>query len=617
MKELQEFYFSEFEDRLPEPPLPHNKMVEFVWQTLAVATIFLGFWYLSWRWMASLNPEAMWFSVPVAVAESCAFFGLILYFHNLWKTSDTPPKPAPEQRSSVVNDGQEGLISVDVFIPTFNENPELIRYSIRDAKHLTYPHPIDLRIHVLDDGRRDTVKTLAAEEGVDYITRADNIGFKAGNLRNGIENTSGDFILILDADTRPFPTLLAHTLGYFRDPGVAWVQTPQWFYDIPEGCNLDQVAARKLGRIGGKLAASLQKLTGPIKFGSDPFVSDPKLFYDVIQRRRNCANASFCCGAGSLHRREAIMETALKDFSARIEERVQGYVRRIKDSEKRKSVEKSVRSELAQSMELMPYKFHVSEDIYTSISLHSDPDRNWKSVYHPRVESKMLSPLDLQSWAIQRFKYAGGTLDILVNDNPLWQKGMTVRRKLMYAMTFWSYLSPLWNIVFIAAPIFALFTGFSPVEAYTEEFFLHLLPFLVVHELAAMVGSWGVNNRKGRMLNLAFFSINLRAIWTILCGREINFSVTPKHRNEGQYLNLVAPQITVCLLTLAALAFAGTKLVIDPTNEAIGSFVVNGFWALNNAWAMTVLIRAAVWSPPIAKDQNSPVLASAVAGARA
>ena len=42
-----------------------------------------------------------------------------------------------------------------------------------------------------------------------------------------------------------------------------------------------------------------------------------------------------------------------------------------------------------------PYKFHVSEDIYTSIVLHGDPERRWRSVMHPEVESKMLSPQDL------------------------------------------------------------------------------------------------------------------------------------------------------------------------------------------------------------------------------
>lgn len=62
------------------------------------------------------------------------------------------------------------------------------------------------------------MKAVCEQEGANYITRQSNIGYKAGNLRNGLEHTDGDFLIICDADTRVFPTLLSHTLGYFRDP---------------------------------------------------------------------------------------------------------------------------------------------------------------------------------------------------------------------------------------------------------------------------------------------------------------------------------------------------------------------------------------------------------------
>ena len=86
---------------------------------------------------------------------------------------------------------------------------------------MRYPSEIIYRIHVLDDGRRPEMRAVCEEEGVNYITRDNNIGYKAGNIRNGMEHTDGDFLVICDADTRVFPTLLTHTLGYFRDPDVA------------------------------------------------------------------------------------------------------------------------------------------------------------------------------------------------------------------------------------------------------------------------------------------------------------------------------------------------------------------------------------------------------------
>jgi cellulose synthase (UDP-forming) len=594
----KEFYFSKYEDRVPEPPLKHSLWIEFLWQSLAICTIALGARYLFWRWQYSMNMDVLWFSIPVFVAEICAFIGLLLFVHNLWSINDTPQTKAPLRLSEIMeNDDDERLISVDIFLPTYNEDPELTRYSIRDAKSVTYPGPIEINVHVLDDGNRPQMKRVAAEEDVNYITRDSNVGYKAGNLRNGMSQTHGDFIVILDSDTRPFPTLLSNTLGYFRDAEVAWVQTPQWFYDIPSGRTLLSEWGAKYGRIGRYGANIIQRFIGPIIVGRDPFVSDAKLFYDVIQRRRNGLNVSFCCGAGSVHRREAIMEAALKNYADVIEEQTMGFSEFVKKGTDRTNLQKALRRELSVSTELTPYKFHVSEDIYTSILLHSDKVRNWKSVYHPHVESKMLSPLDIQSWAMQRFKYAGGSLDILYNDCPLFCGGMTFRQRLMYAATFWSYLAPLWNVIFIAAPIIALFTGLSPVNAYSIEFFAHLLPFLIAHELASVFGTWGLDNRQGKMLNIAFFSFNLAAMWTVLRGQEIKFHVTPKERNNQRHLRLVVPQICVVLITFVAILFALALAWVSPSNADIGLLAVNIFWAGFNAYSMTVLINAALWTP--------------------
>jgi len=607
MRALKTFYFSKYENRKPPAPLKHSVVIESLWQFTAACAAGLGLWYLMWRWTNSLNYDALWFSIPVVMAETLSFIGMLLYFHNLWSVNDTPKQPPPKTRDQVVFDTADRLLSVDVFLPTYTEDPELTRYSIRDALALRYPHPIDIKVYVLDDGNRPEMKQVALQEGVEYITRETNAGYKAGNLRNGMEQSDGDFMVILDSDTRVFPTLLENTLGYFRDPDLAWVQTPQWFYDIPEGASLNDVTEKHLGRFGSKLANGFQAVFGEIRFNHDPFVSDAKLFYDVILRRRNGANASFCCGAGSVHRREAVMEAALRAYSGQVDQSVcamSDYVEPSASSDKMKS---ALYTEYALSTEFTPYKFHVSEDIYTSIILQSDPDRNWKSVLHPDVETKMLSPLDMQSWTMQRFKYAGGTLDIMARGNPLFTAGMTLRQKLMYAMTFWSYLAPLWTVIFIAAPIIALLTGIAPVSAYSWEFFGHLLPFLLMHELASMFGTWGLDNRKGKMLNLAFFSFNLQAIWAVLRGQEIKFKVTPKTRSSDRFLHLVAPQIFVLVISLLAIVYALIGHLLDPDPQRLTSLIVNGFWATLNAYAMTVLISAAMWTPANEQHENSDV----------
>jgi cellulose synthase (UDP-forming) len=256
-----------------------------------------------------------------------------------------------------------------------------------------------------------------------------------------------------------------------------------------------------------------------------------------------------------------------------------------------------MRTQAGQAMELTPYMFHVSEDIYTSIVLHRDREQGWKSVLHPDVESKMLSPQDLLSWTIQRFKYAGGSLDIALNDNPVIRPGLTLPQRIMYAATFWSYLGALWNTVFLFAPLVYLYFGISPVSAYTSDFFAHSVPFLVANELAFMVATWGVSGYKGKVFYLATFPISLRAIASVLKGETIKFPVTPKDRQSGVHLRLIWPQIAVIVLTIAGLVFASVRLAMGSDDYSFGGLIVNGFWSMHNVVAMAIFVLAAFWTP--------------------
>lgn len=596
------FYFQQFEHRRPPEPLRRSVIGERIWQLLAITSLILGAWYIGWRWTDSLNWDAAWFALPLVIAESCAYFGLILFTLNLWTTRDYPRRPPPERIGQCLAEppAEDRPVAVDIFIATYNEEEELVRLSIRDAKAVSYPHPINVQVHVLDDGRRETMRRVAKEEGVNYITRDNNVGFKAGNLRNAMEQTHGDFIMICDADTRVFPTILEHTLGYFRDSDVAFVQTPQWFYDIPEGITLTNWLGQRAGRPGRWMGAAVETIFGEIRIGEDPFVNDPAMFYDIIQRRRNVYNAAFCCGAASIHRREAVMFVALRAFAAAIDKatredksRLLRLIRPRKDPE----AEALARWQAAQEQELTPYKFHVSEDIYSSIVLHQDRERRWKSVLHPSVESKMLSPQDLLTWTIQRFKYAGGSLDIFFHDNPVTAPGLSLGQRLMYLNTFWSYLGALWNVMFLCAPIIYLLTGIPPVDAYTGDFFAHALPFLVANELAFLAGTWGLSGYKGKVSYLASFPIGLRAIWAVIRRQKIKFPVTPKERQEGNYLNLVWPQLGIMIATLLGFGWAAGCYWRGVGNFSAGGLIANGLWGLNNILAMSIMVKAAFWKP--------------------
>jgi cellulose synthase (UDP-forming) len=588
------FYFSSFEGRRPPPPVPYSARREAVHHALAACALALGVWYLAWRWTV-LNADALWVALPAALAETLAFAGSVLHTLATWTTRDTPTSAPPRAQGDVEPFGTERPIAVDVFIPTFNEDVELVRLSVRDAKAMRYPHPLDLRVHVLDDGARAQARVMARDEGVGYITRSTNEGYKAGNLRNAMEQTSGDLIVIFDADTRAFPEFLEETLGYFRDPNVAWVQTPQWFYDLDLGEPLAQWLGRRAGRAGRLVGATVERVIGAVHVGADLLGNDPSPFYDVIQRRRNWANASFCCGAGSVHRREAVTAVALRSLASQVERAVAPVAGEVEDEALRRELADAMTTEAVREIEVTPYKFHVSEDIFTSLVLHADTDQIHRSVFHPRPLTRMLSPQDLLSWTIQRYKYAGGTLDIFLH-NPLgsWA-GLSTWQKLMYGTTVYSYLSPLWVPVLLVTPLVYMFFGVTPLRTYDEELFGHLVPFLLASRIATMVATWGVRTWRGEQYYLASFWLNARALYDVLRRRPIRFVVTPKVRTEGNCLALVRPQLAVISLTVVGLVVASVRVVLGI--EPLGPFLFNAYFAVFNVVALGVIVRAALLRP--------------------
>lgn len=605
MTQSDQFYFSRYEHRQAPPPLVSGPLLMMAWQFCAISALTLGAWYLHWRWTASINMDALWFGIPMVLAETFSWLGLVLLVYNLWDIRDYPRRPPPTRLADCepLAANPDRPVTVDIFICTYTEDEELVRLSIRDAKAVRGAGGAKILVHVLDDGSRPAMAKVCEEEGVNHITRDGNAGYKAGNLRNGMEHTTGDFIVICDADTRLFPTFLEQTLGYFRDPDVAFVQTPQWFFDTPEGEPLTRNWTRRHGRAAGMVAGLLERMFGRITVGADPFVNDALIFYDIIQRRRNRVNAAFCCGAASIHRREAVMAVALREWSQSVAKAAPAPPARRRRRGNPDAKAFAQRWQAAQATELTPYKFHVSEDLYSSIILHQDRSRRWKTVMHPQVQSKMLSPQDLLTWTVQRFKYAGGSLDIFFNDNPIIKPGLSFGQRLMYLSTFWSYISSVWSVIFITAPIIYLFTGIGPVSSYSREFFYRLLPFLVMLELAMMLGHWGRSGHVSKVMSLASLNLSLQALWTVLRGKKISFPVTPKVRQEGNFLLLVRPQRVIIALGYAAIAYASVRVFlahegIMETSHSIGGLLANGVFIIYNNSAFARLVKAARWQPP-------------------
>jgi cellulose synthase/poly-beta-1,6-N-acetylglucosamine synthase-like glycosyltransferase len=123
------------------------------------------------------------------------------------------------------------LPKVTMQLPIFNE-VYVVERLLRSVSELDYPRDL-LQIQVLDDSTDDTREITAscAEDlrrrgfDVQLIHRVDRTGFKAGALAVGLDQASGEFLCILDADFVPQPDLLKRTIHFFTDPKIGMIQT--------------------------------------------------------------------------------------------------------------------------------------------------------------------------------------------------------------------------------------------------------------------------------------------------------------------------------------------------------------------------------------------------------
>lgn len=172
--------------------------------------------------------------------------------------------------------------TVDVFIPTYNEPLEVVRPTVLAALALDWPAD-KLRIYILDDGKREEVRSFAEEFGVDYITRPDNRHAKAGNLNHALAMTHGELVAIFDCDHIPVNSFLRTAVGWFqRDRQCAMLQTPHHFFS-PDPFERNLGTFRRVPNEGA-------------------------LFYGLIQDGNDFWNATFFCGSCAVLRRGPLME---------------------------------------------------------------------------------------------------------------------------------------------------------------------------------------------------------------------------------------------------------------------------------------------------------------------
>ena len=246
---------------------PLQESTRFVVSVALIATVFYMIFLLNPAYRG--NP---WVWALVVISEGLVVFQALATWWTVLAHDPIPDAPEVYTWRRKLASG-ELTPTVDVFITVYGEPLVIVLGTIRAARDMAVAH----NTWVLDDGDSDAMRDACARERVGYLRRTVHDHAKAGNVNAGFRRTSGDFMVILDADHVPSPDFLLRALPHMQDPLVAFVQTPQAF-----------PSARGLVAVG---TAEAQRI-----------------FYELVMPGRNHFNAVFCVGTNVIFRRTALEE---------------------------------------------------------------------------------------------------------------------------------------------------------------------------------------------------------------------------------------------------------------------------------------------------------------------
>jgi cellulose synthase (UDP-forming) len=231
--------------------------------------------YIVWRVTETLEFNTVlqgFLGIGLALAEAYAVVVLALgYIQTVWPL-ERQPVPLPDDPAD--------WPTVDVYIPSYNEDLAIVRATVLAAMAIDWPAD-KLQVYILDDGRRVAFRDFAASCGCGYIIRADNAHAKAGNLNHALTVTDGDFVAIFDCDHIPTRAFLQLTMGWLaRDSRLAFVQTPHHFYS-PDPFQRNLASGTRVPAEGN-------------------------LFYGLLQDANDFWDAAFFCGSCAVIRRTAL-----------------------------------------------------------------------------------------------------------------------------------------------------------------------------------------------------------------------------------------------------------------------------------------------------------------------
>lgn len=497
---------------------------------------FITLRYLIWRTTETLVYTGVGDFIGMSLLYLAEIYAMSIHllgmFINAWPITHEP-HPLPEDPAA--------LPTVDIFIPTYNENDSIIRITAVAATQIDYPKE-KLNIWILDDGgtaqkrnqnddaweRHYRLRHMAEELGIGYITRTNNTHAKAGNINHALHYSNGELILVLDCDHVPTKDILRNTVGHFvADPKLFLVQTPHFFINpTPIEKNLAGLAH---------------------------VPSENDMFYRTIHKGLDFWNSSYFCGSAAVLRRSCLEE-------------IGGICGTT-----------------------------ITEDAETAFQLHS---RGYNSIYINRPMVCGLSPESYDDYVIQRSRWAQGMVQLFLLNNPLKTKGLSLPQRLAYLNScfFWFFSAA--RLAYFMSPAAFLIFGLNIYNASWSQIEAFALPFVIS---AFVLMNLFYSESRNTMFSEIYESVQALFLVPALIGvllnpRKPTFKVTPKGQTlEQETLSpLSAPFLVVIFINVVALLLAVYSWITMPVMRDV--IVVTGAWCIYNLY-LALISLGAFWEP--------------------
>ncbi len=238
---------------------------------------------------------------------------------------------------------------------------------------------------------------------------------------------------------------------------------------------------------------------------------EQSLFYRVICPGKNRHGAAYWCGSAALLRREALLDIG------------------------------GVATET------------IAEDFHTTIRLQR---HGWSSRYHDEVLVQGLAPHDLDSYLLQRDRWARGNLAVLtLPESPLRARELRPLQRLSYLASLAAYLAPPMRLLLLATLGAVLWTGELPMMVSVPALAALWLPSVSLNLLAGSALARGhMKIGETAHYELLTMAIYTRALRCAFRPGRTAFKVTPKQGSDGGGVAAVGK---LYLVVIAGVVLAG------------------------------------------------------------